>query len=81
MKLMKFPSDWDEMYPEELFAIQVNAYEPGAENAAEHFRFGAFLWWLRKNLTQQQLNKIRKLAEVEEDYGVRDEVLGMINSM
>jgi len=81
LKLMKFPEAWYEMYPDELYNIQIKYYEPGNENAPEHFRLGAFAWWLSINPSQEDIIKVRKLAEQEEEPGIRDQILGIINDI
>jgi hypothetical protein len=81
LNLMKFPEEWYFMYPDELYNIQLEHYSPGDEQAPEHYRFGAFIWWLRKNPNSDDLAKIKALAEREEDQGVRDHVLSIITNI
>lgn len=59
-KLMKFPREWMMwgFYPDELFDLHLKQYQPGHENASEHYRFGAFHWWLHKKPSKEQLLKL-----------------------
>jgi len=69
LKLMRFPSAWLDlgMYPNSLFAMQLASYTPGAEAAPEHFRFGAFLWWLSQQPTEHQLVSLATLSRIDPD--------------
>src|SRR5262249_541394 len=69
LKLMQFPAAWLEldMYPESLFAGQLNSYTLGAETASEHFRNGAFHWWLKQQPTEQQLLRLALLCRLDPD--------------
>lgn len=69
MNLMLFPLEWEmwEMYSDELFAVQLADYSPGSEEASEHFRYGAFLWWLSKDLSQNQKEQILQLTHLDPD--------------
>ena len=69
LKLMRFPPEWDAlgMYPDELFDIQLGGYEPGHEQGAEHDRNGAFHWWLRRSPTKGQLDALYRLAALDPD--------------
>jgi hypothetical protein len=78
---MKFSKDWNDMYPDILYDLQIKSYEPGNERSPEHTRFGAFLWWLNINPSHEEIMKIMNLAEQEEDIGVRDQVLSIINEI
>jgi hypothetical protein len=77
---MKFPNEWAayEMYPDELFNGQVSQYKPGDENAAEHDRNGAFHWWLRRSPTREQLEKLLRLASLDPDRMMGDDVRSYI---
>ncbi|MDH5669969.1 MAG: hypothetical protein OEY86_18360 [Nitrospira sp.] len=68
-KLLKFPVQWLEwgMYPHKLYQIQIKEYEPGSEDASEHYRYGAFRWWLAKPLSDSQLAKYVVLTFLEPD--------------
>jgi hypothetical protein len=76
LQLMRFPREWIEldMYPDELFKWQVNGYEPGHEDGAEHDRNGAFHWWLKKPLSIFQLQKLLRLAALDPDTFVADDI-------
>lgn len=76
LELMKFPAEWDQygMYPEELFQWQIAGYEPGHEEASEHDRNGAFHWWLRQNPSKEELEKLLRLARVDPDAGLGQDV-------
>jgi hypothetical protein len=76
LTLMKFPKEWAtyEMYPDELFNGQVSQYQPGDENAGEHDRNGAFHWWLRRSPTREQLDKLLRLAALDPDRMMGDDV-------
>jgi hypothetical protein len=79
LNLMKFPKNWYEMYPDELYNIQLGHYRPGGECSSEHFRFGAFTWWLWRNPNKIEIMKLKLLAEQDEDIGVREDILARIN--
>lgn len=76
LSLMKFPKEWDTwgMYPDELFEAQLSLYRPGDERGAEHDRNGAFHWWLRRSPTAGQLEKLRKLIDLEPDPGLAEDM-------
>ena len=50
------------------------------EKSPEHFIFGAFLWWLSKDLSGDQLLYLKDLAKLDEDFGVREDVINRINA-
>ncbi len=74
--LMRFPKEWSEldMYPDELFVWQVGGYEPGHEDGAEHDRNGAFHWWLKKPPSKIQLQHLIRLAALDPDIFVAEDV-------
>lgn len=78
IKLMEFPKEWEEMdmYPDELAVAQINEYQPGHEEASEHDRCGAFHWWFKQDPTEEQLEKLMRLASLDPDshlgYDMRD---------
>ena len=81
LELMKFPNEWAdwEMYPDELFlGGQLDSYTQGSENASEHYRNGAFFYWLKKEPTKEQLSKLVKLTYLEPDEHVGKYVRGYI---
>ncbi len=67
--MMGFPSEWEEweMYPEELFKLQLDGYSPGNESGSEHDRNGAFHWWLAKSPNSEALLKLAKLSWLDPD--------------
>lgn len=69
LALMRFPAEWAtfEMYPDELFKWQLSGYVPGHEEGAEHDRNGAFHWWLRRRPTSAELEKLLRLAALDPD--------------
>jgi hypothetical protein len=81
MTLMRFPAEWDvsRMYPDELFAIQLAHYEPGHEQGSEHHRNGAFHWWLKQGPTADQLQALRRLAQLDPDSLMGQDVLRYID--
>jgi len=64
LSLMCYPSEWLEwdMYPDDLFEKQLSLYQPVDERGAEHDRNGAFHWWLKQTLTDNQLTKLVALT-------------------
>ena len=66
---MNFPLEWDslDMYPDELFEGQVSLYELGDERGSEHYRNGAFHWWLRRQPSKVQLENLLRLAALDPD--------------
>lgn len=75
-KLMRFPSEWLSlgMYPDDLFRWQLSGYEPGHENGAEHDRNGAFHWWLRRQPSIIELKNLVRLAAVDPDPMLGEDV-------
>lgn len=73
---MRFPTEWIEfeMYPDELFQWQLSRYEPGHEDGAEHDRNGAFHWWLRRSPTKAELGKLLRLAALDPDPLLGDDL-------
>lgn len=69
MKHLRFPLEWMTfgMYPDELFKWQLSGYEPGLKSATEHDRNGAFHWWLRKPPSRVELEKLLRLAALDPD--------------
>ncbi len=50
IKLMGYPEEWVlwGMLSEDILRIQMSEYEPGSEAASEHYRNGAFHFWLQQ---------------------------------
>lgn len=69
LQLMRFPAEWLSMgmYPDELFQRQLSGYEPCHEEGSEHDRNGAFHWWLKRNPTTDELEKLLRLAALDPD--------------
>ncbi|MHA6881789.1 hypothetical protein [Ralstonia pseudosolanacearum] len=69
VQLMRFPVEWItlEMYPDELFQWQLAGYQPGHEEGVEHDRNGAFHWWFRRQPTKIELEKLLRLAALDPD--------------
>lgn len=69
LALLRFPREWEtfSMYPDELFEWQRQGYVPGHEDGAEHDRNGAFHWWLRQHPTKQHLMNLVRLAALDPD--------------
>ena len=81
LKLMKFPTEWTslEMYPDDLASIQMADYKPGRERASEHFRNGAFHWWLKVGKpSRSQVEKLLLLASIDPDPLMGKDVLSYI---
>jgi hypothetical protein len=76
LNLMCFPSQWKEwdMYPKELFEGQISRYVPGNEASSEHDRNEAFHWWLKRELSQDQFEKLEKLTHLDPDAGLGADV-------
>jgi len=76
LSLMGYPPEWIEweMYPDTLFEKQFEMYRAGDERGAEHDRNGAFHWWLKQNLTADQLAKLVALSFKDPDPIMADDV-------
>lgn len=76
LSLMHFPDAWMTlgMYPDELFTGQLSSYQPGHENASEHDRNGAFHWWLRRDPTHQTLENLLRLAALDPDHHLANDL-------
>lgn len=66
---MRYPRAWIEwgMYPDALYRVQALEYVPGQEEASEHFRYGAFGWWVARKMTRVQLRKYLALTWLDPD--------------
>ena len=81
LKLMHFPKEWvelDMLPPEELISENIRTYEPGIEQASEHDRNGFFQYWLRQNLSRDQISKLETLAHLDPDELMAREVIGSL---
>lgn len=81
LKLMHFPAEWDKlgMYPQEVAQIQIEHYRPGDERAPEHYRNGAFHWWLRRGPTRRQVENLRQLAKLDPDHFLGQDMIGYLD--
>jgi hypothetical protein len=80
MRRMHFPAEWQswDMYPGELYQRQLESYQPGNERASEHFRNGAFHWWLKRDLSDALLIKLIFLTARDPDRLMARDVRGHI---
>lgn len=81
MKLMHFPNEWSEllMYPDELFYEQFKAYEIEKDDGgSEHYRNGAFHWWLRAKPEKSILIKLIHLTFLDLEQLMADDVRSYI---
>ena len=76
LRLMQFPKEWEtwEMIPEQWLSGAMQSYEPGMKDASEHDRHGAFQWWLRTDLSEDQLLKLAQLANLDPDLAMAQSV-------
>lgn len=83
LALMNFPVEWKElgMYPDELWQGQLSRYLPGDELGSEHDRNEAFHWWLKRELSQEQLQKLVNLANLDPDAGLGADVRGYLDRL
>jgi hypothetical protein len=67
--LMKYPSEWVQwkMLPEDVLRVQMSEYEPGSEQSSEHYRNGAFHFWLRQSPAKDVLIKLVQLSLLDPD--------------
>lgn len=81
MKLMNFPSKWSYllMHPDELFYEQLKEYKIEKDDeGSEHYRNGAFHWWLRVNPERSILIKLIHLKFLDLDKLMADDVRSYI---
>ena len=57
-----------------LFERQIDGYEPGHENGAEHDRNGAFHWWLKRQPSKSELQLLIRLAAIDPDPFIREDI-------
>jgi len=70
-----FPIEWETwgLYPDALFQGQLAATEDDeAPHPDEHLRYGAFVWWVRKDraLPKETLIQLCRLAALDPDPGM-----------
>lgn len=81
IKLMQYPREWVEwgMLPDELLDEQIAEYELRRGRASEHYRNGAFHFWLRREPSKDVLLKLIKLSFFDPDplmaYSLRKEYI------
>ncbi|HCL5274750.1 TPA: hypothetical protein N2G37_002352 [Salmonella enterica] len=76
LKKMNFPIEWEtyDMYPDELYFLQMTNYQEGDEQGSEHDRNGAFHWWLKRDPTKKQLALLIKLTHLDPDQLMANDV-------
>jgi hypothetical protein len=70
LELMRFPNEWQEwgMAPdEEYIADRVFHLKPGMEHTPEHARHEAFHYWLAREASTEQLEKLAQLSLLDPD--------------
>lgn len=77
LKAYGFPDQWLSwgLYPDELFEAQRReCADDQAYYPAEHLRYGAFLWWLRRNrlIPVAMLKQLARLAALDPDPHMAD---------
>ena len=79
---LKYPPEWVEwnMYTDELFQVQLGSYQHDEDiGEGEHYRYGAFRYWLQRKLTTVQSENLVKLSFLDPDQfmarNVRQEIL------
>lgn len=80
---MEFPLEWKEwnmLPPKEILSELITLYKPGMENASEHDRNGVFHWWLKRNPSEEQLILLVKLAKLDPDQLMAQDVIGYIKN-
>lgn len=73
-KLLKFPQIWLDhgLLTDELFEFQISEFEKEYGDKApsggeEHWRYGAFHYWLRPNIDSKLLSVLLEVAEADSD--------------
>lgn len=76
LKKLKFPQEWLslELYPEDLFKIQISEYEPKHVHSSEHTRNGAFTWWFHQNPSADILKNLALASLAEPDLSLRKDI-------
>jgi hypothetical protein len=70
LELMRFPEEWQEweMVPDEDYiADQIFHLKPGMEHTPEHARHEAFHYWLSREPSTEQLEKLAQLSLIDPD--------------
>lgn len=86
LELMRFPKEWQElgMVPdEEYISDHIFHLKPGMEHTPEHARHEAFHYWLAREPSTEQLERLAKLSfldpDVEMGESIRAEILKLGN--
>ena len=86
LEMMRFPSEWQEwgMTPdEEYVSDHIFHLKPGMEHTPEHARHEAFHYWLARDPSTEQLEKLVQLSLLDPDAemgeSIRAEVLKLGN--
>lgn len=78
---MHFPIEWltFDLYPDDLFAGQIELYrKDNDEESSEHYRNGAFHWWLRRSPDKEVLIKLIHLTFLDLEQLMADDVRSYI---
>lgn len=78
---MHFPIEWItfNLYSDELFTSQIELYrKDNDEESSEHYRNGAFHWWLRRNPNKDILIKLIHLTFLDLEQLMADDVRSYI---
>ncbi|SCM51376.1 hypothetical protein BN1044_00838 [Hafnia alvei] len=81
LSLMKFPDEWTEldMYPDELFTGQLKLYKSDNDSdGSEHYRNGAFHWWIKINPSNLFLLNLVKLSFLDPDQLMAEDIRSYI---
>ena len=76
LERLNFPNEWLslDLYPDNLFQIQLDEYELEHVDSSEHTRNGAFTWWLHQEISVDVLKKLAVISLVEPDAPLRDDL-------
>lgn len=55
------------MFPKELFEMQVADLDAISNGGGEHYRYGAFQWWITRVPSQDQVCKLIALTFLDAD--------------
>lgn len=86
LELMRFPKEWRGlgMVPdEEYISNHIFHLKPGMEHTPEHARHEAFHYWLAREASTDQLERLTKLSFLDPDTemgeSIRAEILKLAN--
>jgi hypothetical protein len=79
---LHFPAEWIslDLYPDELFALQLADYEPDHVESSEHTRNGAFTWWLHQAPSAEILEKLARASSADPDTHLKADVQARIRA-